>query len=60
MASGSSGTHTFQSMRHAQARLFKDAGNGSRSFTRLGEEDLEGGEGDGVPLNAIRVKRTML
>ncbi len=47
-------------MRHAQARLFKDASNGSRSFTRLGEEDLEGGEGDGVPLNAIRVKRTML
>ena len=47
-------------MSHAQAKLFGDGKNGSSPFTKIGKNDLERGEGDEVPLNAIRVKSDVL
>ena len=40
-------------MGHAEAKLFGDVKDNSRPFSKMTEDDLERGEEDDVPLNAI-------
>ncbi len=42
-ASGNSGSRTFQSIGHAEAKLFGDVKDGNRPFRNMAEDDLERG-----------------